>query len=334
MAIQEPAQPDELFTSPFANNGDKTNIPLTTQTSGEVNWADGFGARYNIDKKEGGLYITRQVFNQIFFMLSKKVLEFKNYLYTAFFKAENAIITNAEITSADIATANATNLTANTATITDLSVTNLTAENATINKGEILGGTIIAQSVLIGDKNLSEMPILQTDSGATLIPTPLPSASGKELVNAEWVRNFMSQTTPRLDYVERLVISSGASGSLSVTIPSGDIGDKNKFAFEIKCENGEIYQSKEGLDMLNAKDNQFLYLPYNPSNPTTSMGVKKTGESSTNWKFSLAFTQNETLKTYIYTITPFDFQTDTRAYVKIYFKQINDAYIDTDFKPA
>ena len=326
MAIQEPTQPDELFTSPFANNGDKTNIPLTTQTSGEVNWADGFGTRYNIDKKEGGLYITRQVFNQIFFMLSKKVLEFKNYLYTAFFKAENAIITNAEITSADITTANAQSLTTNTATITDLSVTNLTAENATINKGEILGGTITAQSVLVGDKNLSEMPILQTDSGATLIPTPLPSAQGKELVNAEWVRNFMAETTPRLDYVERLTIQSGADGSLSVTLPTGDIqvadAIKDKFVFEIKCENGEIYQSNNALDMSAVEDAQFLALPIATTLSVTYTGAKKTGESSTSWEFTMDFTTNETLKTNTYRITPFNFNADTKAYIKIYFKSL------------
>lgn len=326
MAIEEPTQPDELFTSPFANNGDKTNIPLTTQTSGEVNWADGFGARYNIDKKEGGLYITRQVFNQIFYMLSKKVLDFKTYLYTAFLKAENAIITNVETTNAEITTANARNLTAKTAIITDLSVTNLTAENATINKGEILGGTIIAQSVLIGDKDLSEMPILQTGSGATLIPTPLPSARGKELVNAEWVRNFMKQSTPRLDYVERLVILSGASGSLRVTLPTEDIQandiTKNKFVFEIKCENGEIYQSNNGLDMSAVEDTQFSALPTTQTPSVTYTGDKKTGENSTSWEFTMAFTTNETLQTNTYAITPFGFQTDTKAYIKIYFKQI------------
>lgn len=326
MAIQEPTQPDELFASPFANNGDKTNLPLTSQVSGEVNWADGFGARYNIDKKEGGLYITRQVFNQIFYMISKKVLDFKNYLYTAFFKAENAIITNAEITNAEITTANAQNLTASTATITDLSVTNLNAENATINNGEILGGTITAQSVLVGDKDLSEMPILQTDSGATLIPTPLPSASGKELVNAEWVRNFMEGNTPRLDYVERLVIAGGSSGTLSITLPTEDIqvkdAIKNKFVFEIKCENGEIYQSSNGLDMSAVDDTQFLALPTATTPSVTYTGSKKTGESSTSWEFTMTFDTNETLKTNIYTITPFDFQADTKAYIKIYFKQI------------
>lgn len=326
MAIQEPIQPDELFTSPFANNGDKTNLPLTSQTSGEVNWADGFGTRYNIDRKEGGLYVTRQVFNQIFFMLSKKVLDFKNYLYTAFFKAENAIIENAEITNAEINTANAQSLTANTATIKDLSVTNLNAENATINKGEILGGTITAQSVLVGDKDLSEMPILQTDSGTTLIPTPLPSANGKELVNAEWVRNFMEQATPRLDYVERLTITSGADGSLSVTLPTGDIqvadAIKNKFVFEIKCENGEIYQSYNALDMSAVEDTQFLVLPTAQTPSVTYTGAKKTGESSTSWNFTMALTTNETLKTNNYTITPFDFQADTKAYIKIYFKKI------------
>ena len=335
MAIEEPTQPDELFTSPFANNGDKTNIPLTTQTSGEVNWADGFGARYNINKKEGGLYITRQVFNQIFFMLSKKVLEFKNYLYTAFFKAENAIITNAEITGgADIKTANAQNLTASTAEITDLSITNLTAENATINKGEILGGTITSQSVLIGDKDLSEMPILKTDSGTTLIPTPLPSASGKELVNAEWVRNFMNQITPRLDYVERLVIPSGENGSLSITLPANDIAHKNKFVFEIKCENGEIYQSSEELDMSAVKNDQFIYLPYNQSVPAQVNGARKADARVYNWKFVVFFAQNETLKTYTYTIQPFNLETDTKAYIKIYFQHITDAYLDSEFRPA
>lgn len=326
MAIQEPAQPDELFTSPFANNGDRTNLPLTSHTSGEVNWEDGFGVRYNLDKKDGGLYIVRQIFNQIFYMLSKKVLDFKTYLYTAFFKTENAIITNAEIASAEITTINAQNLTAKTATITDLSVTNLTAENATINKGEIFGGTITAQSVLIGDKDLSEMPILQTNSGATLIPTPLPSASGKELVNAEWVRNFMNQAVPRLDYVERLTIPSGASGSLSVTLPTEDIqangNMKNKFVFEIKCENGEIYQSNNGLDMSAVEDTQFLDLPTTTTPSVTCTGSKKTGENSTSWEFTMTFTTNETLKTNTYTITPFDFQADTKAYIKIYFKWI------------
>lgn len=326
MPIQEPSAPDELFTSPFANNGDKANLPLVSQTSGEVNWADGFGVRYNIDKKEGGLYITRQVFNQIFFMLSKKILDFKTYLYTAFFKAENAIITNAEITSADITTTNATNLTANTATITDLNITNLNAENATINNGEILGGTITAQSVLVGDKNLSEMPILQTNSGATLIPTPLPSANGKELVNAEWVRNFMEQHTPRLDYVERLTIPSGADGSLSVTLPTGDIqaesGIKNRFVFEIKCENGEIYQSNNALDMSAVEDAQFLVLPTTETPSVTYTGAKKTGENSTSWEFTMVLATNETLQTNIYTISSFNFQINTKAYIKIYFKQV------------
>lgn len=325
MAIQEPTQPDELFTSPFANNGEKANLPLTSQTSGEVNWADGFGTRYNIDKKEGGMYIERQVFNQIFYMISKKVLDFKNYLYTAFFKAENAIIVNAEITNAEITTANAQNLTASTATITDLSITNLNAENATIGKGKILGGTITAQSVLIGDKDLIEMPILKTDSGTTLIPTPLPSASGKELVNAEWVRNFMKGDTPRLDYVERLVISSGVNGSLRVILPTEDIqakgAIKNKFVFEIKCENSEIYQSNNGLDMSAVEDVQFLALPTATTPSVTYTGSKKTGESSTSWEFTMNFTTNETLKTNTYTITPFDFQADTKAYIKIYFKK-------------
>lgn len=326
MSIIEPSSPDELFTSPFANNGDKFDIPLQTQPDGEVNWAEGFGKKYNVGIKEGGKYIRRDVFNQIFYMLSKKVLDFKTYLYTAFFKAENAIITNAEIANAEITTANTQSLTASTATITDLSVTNINAENATIDKGEILGGTITAQSVLIGDKDLSEMPILQTDSGATLIPTPLPSASGKELVNAEWVRNFMHQTTPRLDYVERLIVSSGASGSLSVALPTGDIqvegAIKNKFVFEIKCENSEIYQSNNGLDMSAVEDTQFLDLPTTETPSVTYTGAKKTGENSTSWEFTMTFITNETLKNNTYTITPFDFQTDTKAYIKIYFKKI------------
>ena len=322
MAIQEPTQPDELFNSPFANNGDKTDLPLTPQTSGEVNWADGFGSRYDLNRSEKGLYVTRQAFNQIFYMLSKKILNFKNYLYTAFFKAENAIVVNAEIANAEIDTANAQNLTTNTATITDLSITNLNAENATINNGEILGGTITAQSVLIGDKDLSEIPILKTDSGTTLIPTPLPSASGKELVNAEWVLNLISGFTSRLDYVERLVISSGDSGSLSVTLPTEDIKDKNKFVFEIKCKNGEIYQSNNGLDMSAVEDINFLALPTDKAPSVTYTGAKKTGESSTIWEFTMAFTTNETLQINTYEITPFDFQADTKAYIKIYFKQI------------
>ena len=67
------------FTAPFADAGDRSEVPTEIQSTGEVSWEQGFGQRYALNPKdEGGLSITREKFNQIMFLLSKKILNVQN----------------------------------------------------------------------------------------------------------------------------------------------------------------------------------------------------------------------------------------------------------------
>ena len=53
---------------PFANNGDKDNIP-DTSPDGLVNNTDGLGVKYELEIPEGGEYFERQILNGIFFKI-------------------------------------------------------------------------------------------------------------------------------------------------------------------------------------------------------------------------------------------------------------------------
>ena len=63
------------FDKPFADGGDREDIPSEATADNTLSWADGFTLKYSIiPQEEGGEFIPRKKFNQIIYMLSNKVL--------------------------------------------------------------------------------------------------------------------------------------------------------------------------------------------------------------------------------------------------------------------
>ena len=69
------------LTTPFAQNGDKKEIPQNT-SDGSVSFDRGFGSFYALPPEEGGLFIDRAQFNQLMFDTTSQVLENKQALST------------------------------------------------------------------------------------------------------------------------------------------------------------------------------------------------------------------------------------------------------------
>lgn len=65
---------DNLIGIPFAENGDRTNIPDTSE-SGDVNNTTGFGRKYEIDPAVGGLWLYRQTMNSLFYNMFSSIKE-------------------------------------------------------------------------------------------------------------------------------------------------------------------------------------------------------------------------------------------------------------------
>ncbi len=63
------------FDKPFADTGEREDIPSEQTADNTLSWADGFTLKYSIiPQEEGGEFIPRKKFNQIIYMLSNKVL--------------------------------------------------------------------------------------------------------------------------------------------------------------------------------------------------------------------------------------------------------------------
>ena len=56
--------------TPFADNGDKTNIPDGVQPSGSVSYEEGWGSQYEIDPAAGGRRLAKNNFNDLFNLLT------------------------------------------------------------------------------------------------------------------------------------------------------------------------------------------------------------------------------------------------------------------------
>ena len=67
------------LTKPFAENGDKKQIPETT-SDGSVSFDRGFGSFYALPPEEGGLFIDRAQFNQLMYDTTSQVLANKQSL--------------------------------------------------------------------------------------------------------------------------------------------------------------------------------------------------------------------------------------------------------------
>ena len=61
------------ITTPFAQNGDKKEIPQTT-SDGSLSFDRGFGALYALPPEEGGLFIDREQFNQLVYQITEAIL--------------------------------------------------------------------------------------------------------------------------------------------------------------------------------------------------------------------------------------------------------------------
>ena len=61
------------ITTPFAQNGDKKEIPQTT-SDGTLSYDKGFGTLYALPPEEGGLFIDREQFNQLVFQITEAIL--------------------------------------------------------------------------------------------------------------------------------------------------------------------------------------------------------------------------------------------------------------------
>ena len=72
------------ITIPFAETGDKFNIPDTSPT-GLVNKTDGFGFKYETPITDGGEYFERQQLNAIFYSVYAAVKEIQEIAETAGF---------------------------------------------------------------------------------------------------------------------------------------------------------------------------------------------------------------------------------------------------------
>lgn len=72
------------ITIPFAETGDKFNIPDTSPT-GLINNTDGFGFKYETPIADGGEYFERQQLNAIFYSVYAAVKEIQEIAETAGF---------------------------------------------------------------------------------------------------------------------------------------------------------------------------------------------------------------------------------------------------------
>lgn len=61
-----PLKMNDLISTPFADKGDKRQIPEQAQPNGEVSLEQGFTDKYQINPQAGGFYLQRDHFNQIF----------------------------------------------------------------------------------------------------------------------------------------------------------------------------------------------------------------------------------------------------------------------------
>lgn len=101
------------ITIPFAETGDKFNIPDTSPT-GLVNNTDGFGIKYETPIADGGEYFERQQLNAIFYSVYAAVKELQEIAETAGFPVDMTKALNVlNIENGGTGANNATNARAN-----------------------------------------------------------------------------------------------------------------------------------------------------------------------------------------------------------------------------
>lgn len=64
-----------IFDKPFANSGDREEIPETSQTDNSLSWDDGYTKPYSVTPNEGGKFILRTKFNQIIYLITNEIIQ-------------------------------------------------------------------------------------------------------------------------------------------------------------------------------------------------------------------------------------------------------------------
>lgn len=193
MSLKEPTPPEKIFTDEFAKSGEVKKVPNDLQADESLSWLGGFTKRFSrIPAKENGLNMIRQTFAGIVQPLSAKILQVEKDLRVRFLKADKAKIKNNDITFLETTQLSTQNLSANKGKIVDFSKELIKPSEKTIitdltqNAGVISG----IDTLSIADKAKSVNIILSPNTSKSVLNnTPPNEASGKELVNAEWVLN-------------------------------------------------------------------------------------------------------------------------------------------------
>lgn len=68
------------LTMPFADKGDRVDFPAAKQGDNSMSLEQGFTSAYGLPPEEGGLFIDRQKFNQLMYLVSKGVIDNKTAL--------------------------------------------------------------------------------------------------------------------------------------------------------------------------------------------------------------------------------------------------------------
>lgn len=127
------------FQKPFADTGDRQDIPSEATANNTLSWDKGFTLKYSIiPQQEGGEFVPRKSFNQIMYMISSKIL---------------GLLQDFKGTKISFKTAEA------------------------------------LENIKIG-KNAETPNVVLNATGDSTISTPNMGAQGKQIVNAEWVRNY------------------------------------------------------------------------------------------------------------------------------------------------
>lgn len=96
----------QIFDVPFAENGDREDIPADAQADNSLSWEAGYPLPYGITPNEGGKFIRRKSFNQVFYLVTKEIIDrfaaIKAKFTTSALEATTATISTATATALNV----------------------------------------------------------------------------------------------------------------------------------------------------------------------------------------------------------------------------------------
>ena len=175
------------ITTPFAQNGDKKEIPQTS-SDGSLSFDIGFGSLYALPPEEGGLFIDRAQFNQLMFDTTSQVLENKQQI-----TAQTNRINEVNTTLTQSINTKANQATTYTKTEVDNLVNAKANANATVN--------------LTGNQTIAGIKTFRS-------PVVVPNATANtHAVNLAQLNTKIDSTKATKLLTENLIKTVGASGA-------------------------------------------------------------------------------------------------------------------------